>query len=201
MSDETGPRRRASLTPAGSPSLSPAWSEVTDLGARSYRIRLGGFFGPAWMANLCKGIAEHRLSIDRAHAMRARNQSWMAELVVIALEGASDPRELPYLEVAESMEMSRGAPLKLARYELVETADHGGTLRLELEADDTLGLLGALLARLADLQLYPVELHIETKNRRAHDCLWLGTLGLGGKPPTHEVKQELDRLLSAALRG
>src|SRR5688572_13451861 len=116
MSDETGPRRRASLTPAGSPSLSPAWSEVTDLGARSYRIRLGGFFGPAWMANLCKGIAEHRLSIDRAHAMRARNQSWMAELVVIALEGATDPRELPYLKVAESMEMSRGAPLELARF-------------------------------------------------------------------------------------
>jgi UTP:GlnB (protein PII) uridylyltransferase len=200
MSDETGPRRRASLTPAGSPSLSPAWSEVSDLGPQTYRIRLGGFFGPAWMANLCKGMAGHRLSIDRAHAMRARNQAWMAELVVVALEGATDPRSLPYLQVAESMEMSRDAGFSLERYELLETSDHGGTLRLELEADDTLGLLGSLLARLADLQLYPVEMHIETKNRRAHDCLWLGTLGLGGQAPAHAIKQELEGVLAAALR-
>jgi UTP:GlnB (protein PII) uridylyltransferase len=201
MSDETGPRRRASLTPAGSPSLSPAWSEVTDLGERRYRVRLGGFFGPAWMANVCKGMAEHRLSIERAHAMRARNQSWMAELVVLALEGATDPRNLPYVQVAESMEMAAGAPLALSRFELTETDDHGGTLRLELEAEDTLGLLGSLLARLSKLQLYPVEMHIETKNRRAHDCFWLGTLGLGGKAPPRDVKVELERLLSAALRG
>jgi UTP:GlnB (protein PII) uridylyltransferase len=181
--------------------MSPAWSEVTDLGERSYRIRLGGFFGPAWMANLCKGMAEHRLSIDKAHAMRARNQSWMAELVVVALEGASDPHYLPYVKVAESMEMSHGAPLVLSRYELVHTPDHGGTLKLEIDADDTLGLLGSLLARLADLQLYPVEMHIETQNRRAHDCLWLGTLGLGGQAPSHEVQQELDRVLRASVRG
>jgi UTP:GlnB (protein PII) uridylyltransferase len=199
MTDETGPRRRASLTPAGSPSLHPAWSEVTDLGERKYRIRLGGFFGPAWMANLCKGMAEHRLSIDRAHAMRARNQSWMAELVVVALEGAADPRELPYVQVVESMDIGESTPLALVRYELEESRDHGGTLRLTLEADDTLGLLGSLLIQLADLLLYPVEMHIETVDRRARDCLWLGTLG--AEAPSQEVRLELERLLAASVRG
>ena len=44
-----------------------------------------------------------------------------------------------------------------------------------------LGLLGTLLAKLAGLGLYPVEMHIDTQTDIASDTLWLGTAD-GGSP-------------------
>ena len=52
---------------------------------------------------------------------------------------------------------------------------------LTLEAADSLGLLGALLGGLAELELFPLELHIETRAGRAYDSLWLA--GAAGTPP------------------
>jgi hypothetical protein len=138
------------------PPSAPPWSEVAELGEGTFRIRLGGSFAPQWLANLCRGLAERKLSIDRAHALRARNLSWLAELHVTALPGAPNPTNLPYIALTERNDDADTPPLSLSHYELVESADHGGTLRLTLEADDTLGLLGALLAQLALLVLAPI---------------------------------------------
>lgn len=176
-----------------------AWSEVTPLGDGAFRIRIGGAFRPAWMATLCTSLSERRISIDRVHATRARDWSWLAELHVLALAGAHDPMTLPYVALADADVAHVPCPLRLDRYELIESGDHGGTLRLTLEAEDSLGLLGSLLTSLATLLLFPIEMHIETRGGRAHDCLWLGGVGTSG--PSGRAEEALRRLLASSLKA
>jgi hypothetical protein len=180
-------------------SAQPGWSEVTPLEGSRYRMRLGGSFGPAWMAQLCSTLAEHKLSIERAHAMRGRNQSWLAELTVQALDGAGDPFSLPYTRLGAALDSEELKPLVLDGFELVATQDHGGSLRLTIEAHDMLGLLGTLLHRAAELELYPIEMHIDTQNGLVHDRLWLS--GRPGAEPTAEAEAALRDLLRDAIAG
>jgi len=181
--------------------LSPAdraWSEVTQTGEHTYRIRLEGSFGPSWIASLCAELADRQISIDRAHAMRTINQTWIAELNVVALSGADDPLEVPYVELAEAGAPDASDPLKLTSYRIEETTAHGGALNLTVEADDSLGLLGSLLSQLAMLFLFPVEMHIETRGGRAYDTFWLGTVG--ATSPGARIRDSLDRVLARARR-
>jgi hypothetical protein len=159
-------------------------------------MRLGGFYGASWMAQLCCTLAEHKLSIERAHALRARNHSWMAELTVCALEGADDPYALPYARLSDAF---RGElrPLELDGFELEATHDHGGSLCLTIDAHDTLGLLGTLLSRAAELELYPIEMHIDTQKGLVHDRMWLG--GQGGSLPSPESEALLREVLAKAV--
>src|SRR5690349_17333760 len=106
MSDTPSPASSSvfSRPPSQGPGASvsqPAWSEVTPIADGRFRMRLGGFYGPSWMAQLCCTLAHHKLSIERAHALCARNQSWMAELTVLALPGAADPFTLPYARLCD----------------------------------------------------------------------------------------------------
>jgi hypothetical protein len=175
-----------------------SWSEVTPLGDGAFRVRLGGAFRPAWMATLCMSLSDRLISIDRVHATRARDWSWLVELHVIALAGAHDPTTVPYVALADADVTHEVCPLKLDRYELIESGDHGGTLRLTLEAEDSLGLLGSLLSSLATLLLFPVEMHIETRSGRAHDRLWLG--GVGASGPSGRAEEALRRVLAGSLK-
>ncbi|MDB4989673.1 MAG: hypothetical protein JWN04_4851 [Myxococcaceae bacterium] len=176
-----------------------AWSEVTQTSAGAYRIRLEGSFGPSWIASLCAELADRQISIDRAHATRTINQTWVAELNVLALPGAEDPLAIAYVELAESGAPDASDPLKLHGYTIEETGAHGGTLKLTLEAEDSLGLLGSLLSQLAMLFLFPIEMHIETRDGRAQDSFWLGTVGASSPGP--RVQQALHRVLSRARVG
>jgi UTP:GlnB (protein PII) uridylyltransferase len=185
------PASRVTLVPS-----SRAWSEVTQTGEDSYRIRLEGPFGPSWIANLCAELADRQLSIDRAHAMRTSNQTWVAELNVVALEGAADPLSIAYVELAEAGAPDASDPLQLVSFDIEETTAHGGSLQLTVEAVDGLGLLGSLLSQLAMLFLFPVEMHIETRDGRAHDIFWLGTVGATNPGP--RVRDSLIRVLSRA---
>jgi hypothetical protein len=200
---ETGPvsTARASLLPASTVFVreGAAWSEVSPLSATQYRVRLGGLFRPAWMATLGSGLAERRVSIDQVHARRAHDGSWIAELSLLALDGASDPRGISYIGLASERAQifTGGYTLQLDGYALVDSNDYGGTLMLEFEAPDSLGLLGAMLSSLAALALFPIEMHIETHGARAQDCLWLW--GTGSSRPTAETRRALERLLQQAL--
>jgi len=190
---ESLPPARLTLSPTDR-----AWSEVTKTGESTYRIRLEGSFGPAWIASLCAELADRQISIDRAHAMRTVSQTWIAELNVVALPGAADPLEVPYVELAEAGAPDASDPLRLTSYRIEETTAHGGALNLTVEADDSLGLLGSLLSQLAMLFLFPVEMHIETRNGRAYDSFWLGTVG--ATTPGPRVRDSLDRVLARARR-
>lgn len=188
---------RSSLPPASTVFVrdGSAWSELSPLGGGTYRVRLGGIFRPAWMATLGSGLAERRISIDQVHAKRGHDGSWVAELALLALEGASDPRGISFIGLAgeRAQVYTGGYTLDLERYSLVDSSDYGGTLLLEFEAQDSLGLLGALLSSLAALGLFPIEMHIETHAGRAHDSLWL--CGAGASRPLPEAKRALERML------
>jgi hypothetical protein len=202
---ESGSASASSTRPALPPASTvfvrdgAAWSEVSALSASQYRVRLGGPFRPAWMATLGSGLAERRISIDQVHARRGHDGSWIAELSLLALEGASDPRGISYIALASQRAQifTGGYTLELEGYALVESPDDGGSLMLEFEAPDSLGLLGALLSSLAALGLFPIEMHIETQSGRAQDCLWLR--GPGSSRPTPEAKRTLERMLGQAL--
>jgi hypothetical protein len=175
-----------------------AWSELTPLEDQSFRVRLGGPFGQAWMAALGSGLAERRISIDQVHAKRARDGSWIAELHVLPLEGAVDPHRVSYIGLAhQTPQLPGGCKVALDTYELLTTADHGGTLKLSFEAPDSLGLLGGLLCSVAGLALYPLEMHIETRGGRAQDCLWL--VGQDCSVPTEAAKAALEQLLEQSV--
>lgn len=190
MSD--APPARVTLAPSDR-----AWSEVTQTSQDAYRIRLEGAFGPSWIAGLCAELADRQISIDRAHAARTYNQTWVAELSVVTLPGAADPLGIAYVELAETGAPDASDPLKLYGYTVEETSAHGGTIKLTLEAEDSLGLLGSLLSQLAMLFLFPIEMHIETRHGRAYDSFWLATVGESSPGP--RVRQALDRLLMRAL--
>jgi hypothetical protein len=183
---------------SGSHSVAPGWTDVAALGHSTFRIRLGGQFGAAWLARFCRGLASQRISIQRAHAMRAPNRSWNAELHVLCLPGAPALSSVPLLQLTAA-ELPEPTPLELTRYALTASTAHGGTLHLKVEAADTLGLLGSLLAQLATLQLHPIEMHIETRDGRAEDSLWLYTDH--ATRPTFEFQEALERTLEAALRS
>jgi hypothetical protein len=173
------------------------WCEVTKLNDTTFRVRLGGLLRASWMAALCNRLADARISIEHTHARLAHDNSWIAELHVFPLDGAPSPLAIPYIDLVETEESTSLTPLRLDSYRLIDSRDYGGSLMLTLEGPDTLGLLGSLLAPLAGLGLFPVEVHIETRNGRAYDCLWLGAGP--GVAPSANAKASLDQLLSRSL--
>lgn len=176
----------------------PAWSEVTRQSDGTFRVRLSGSFGQGWLSSLCCGLATRRISIERAHAMRTRSLSWIAEFTALLLEGAEDPDRVPYLALAATPVALDAQALVLESYQIEPCFD--GTLKLSIEARDTLGLLGTLLDKLASLGLYPIEMHIETTpSDVACDALWLATAD--GGTPSSELTRALEQMLRAALRN
>ena len=170
-----------------------AWSEVTELGPSSFRVRLGGPFRGAWLANLGCRLAEQQISIDYVHARLTSEYIWIAELHLVGLDQTADPLRVNYVALAAETEISTKPAFLIDSYRLLESRAYGGTLMLTLEAPDSLGLLGSLLTRFALLGLAPVELHIETKGGRAYDSLWLGVTG--GGAPSDEARDAIAQVL------
>ncbi len=175
-----------------------AWSETTELAPSSFRVRLGGPFRGAWLANLSCRLAEQQISIDHVHARLTGDQIWIAELHLLGLGQVADPLSIDYAALAEEAEVSTRPVFVIDSYRLLESRDYGGSLMLTLEAPDSLGLLGSLLMRLALLGLAPVELHIETKAKRAYDSLWL--CASGGGPPTSDARDAVAQVLDRSLK-
>lgn len=184
------------------------WSEVTALEAQSdghtHRIRLGGMLRASWMVGVCNGLAQRGVSIDRAHARRlAHEGTWIAELHVVAPANAQeDPLQYPLIAFAEAEPAEIENPLALSEYQLIESTDHGGTLRLTFRARDSVGLLASLLAAFASLSLLPVEMHIETRDAEARDTLWLASATQRrASEPTESDRRSLDALLKRAVQS
>ena len=164
--------------------------------ARS-QVRLQGFYRPAWLVGMCAGLAERGVSITRAHGTTTDGW-WQAELEILPPHGL-DPHSIPYAQLAELMPDAVPGSLQLERYSLTESPEHGGTLRLELEAEDNLGFLGRVLSLLAMLSLFPLAVQIETRSGRAHDCFWLS--GVGKAVPTPQSRLVLERMLMSSTKA
>jgi hypothetical protein len=204
MPTESGAEPRGEFSPAATTTFvrrGEAWSEVTTLDPNVYRVRLGGPLRPGWMVALCGGLSQRFISIDQLHGKRGHDGSWVAELHVLCLDGASDPQSIPYIELAAAASPVGcvGGALKLASYALIKSTDYGGTLLLSFEAEDNLGLLGSVCASLASVSLYPIEVHVETRNGRAYDSMWLS--GAGGVVPSAEAHAALEAVLKQSVSG
>src|SRR5262245_35992659 len=120
---------------SGAHVIAPAWSDVMALEHGRHRIWLGGSFRSGWLACLCCGLASQRISIERAHAMRAPNDAWNVELHVEALAGAAGVSSIPLLQLMAA-EAPESGLLELDSYQLTSSTAHGGTLQLTIEATD-----------------------------------------------------------------
>lgn len=176
---------------------SDARFSVSTLSASSSRVRLEGYFKPAWMVGLCGGLSDRRVSIERAHATRTAEGGWHAELDV-SPPSELDLESLPYIELTDSERSTDEGTLVLESFQLTGSPDHGGTLKLTFDAPDSLGLLGRVLGILAMMGLFPIELQIETRAGYAHDTLWLS--GLGRAAPSPLAHQNLERMLTSKLK-
>lgn len=190
--------RTAVRSPAVFVRRGDAWSEVQAQDEGHTRIRLGGLFQTAWMAAVCGRLADLSISIEQAHARITHDGSWNVELNVRRLPGAPDPASLDLIALTEAQAPAETTALRLARYELTESRDHDAPLHLAIEADDALGLLGSLLVALAQLALFPIEMHIETREGRAFDSLWLGRSD--GEVPSSAIRSALEQLLTASTQ-
>jgi uncharacterized protein (TIGR02265 family) len=157
-------------------------------------LRLEGFFRPAWMAGLCAGLAERGVSIQRVEAT-AKDGWWHADLQLDPPPEV-DPSQIPYAELIDITPELQASNLSIERYRLSDSPEHGGTLRLEIDARDSLGLLGQVLSFLAMLSLFPVAMRVETRDGRAYDRFWLS--GVGRAAPTQQSRALLKRMLAVS---
>ncbi len=173
-----------------------AWSRVRAVGGGTFRVELGGPLRPGWMASLGMELSSRNISVDRANGRRGPKGAWTAEIDLLRMPQGEDPLTLSYVDLAESGRIADTTqPLRLDRYTVTESEFHGGCIELDFEAQDSLGLLGRVLAELTLLVLFPVVLRIETRAGRVHDRLWL--TGINGPPSTEafaHLQQRLARL-------
>lgn len=179
-----------------------AWSRARATGVGTYRVDLGGPLRPGWMASLGLELASRNLSVDRASGRRGPKGVWSAQLDLVRLPNGSDPLTLSYVELAETGRTAdTSVPLRLDRFTLTESEFHGGCIELDFEAQDSLGLLGRVLAELALHVLFPVVLRIETRAGRVHDRLWLTGINAAPTPEAFERLQQRFARLTADVES
>jgi UTP:GlnB (protein PII) uridylyltransferase len=175
------------------------WSEVSRHAGQRHRLRIGGPFTAGWLSRLCSGLAAHGLSIEQAHAWVSRDGTWVAELVYLGGAQGDDAATVPFLDFVAQGSAEVELRPRIGRAQLSRTPENGGSLLLELEAPDTIGLLGAVLGKAAKLGMHPIELHIDTREGLADDRIWLADpLGrVPGEDSERSLRDWLDGLLTA----
>jgi len=163
-------------------------------------LQLWGRLRPGWSGSLTEALSAQRVSVVRGFARKFGAMRWLAELTLERTEGGADPLALDYLELA-SRPLPSGwrRPIRLDSFKLLPSAKHGGSLLLEIEGDDEVGFLGALLMRLAFLSLFPEELHVDTRDGRVHDRFHL--VGIGKSRPPESAAEALETMLQGLVRA
>jgi len=160
-----------------------------------FRLLLSGRLGRAWAAQLCTGLAARQVSVLRGTARRS-GDAWRARFDLERLAPRVDPSRIDYLRLCRSRAARTAvAPLRLERFSVAESLSLFPALDVWIEAPDRLGLLGALLERLAFLSLVLDQMSIETRDGRALDRFRVCTAE-GGLP-----SRATQRVLREALAG
>ncbi|MBI2354034.1 MAG: hypothetical protein HYV06_03215 [Deltaproteobacteria bacterium] len=84
-------------------------------------------------------------------------------------------------------------------YVLEHSAKYEGSLYIEVTGEDRLGFLSALLNAFSLFSLFPVEMVVETKQKKVMDRFWLK--GLGGASPSESAASALRDILKSYTRG
>jgi len=166
-------------------------------------ISFTGRLRPGWAGNLTAALARRGLSVERGHARSDGAGAWRGSLCLRPPAAAAGPAApVPELDVgalaSERVDTAfLGAPRVLA-HEIEVLRDPEALVLLRITAEDRLGLLAALLRRMAYLALFPSRLEIETESGRVRDAFWLR--GVGGDAPDERQARELAALM-ASLRA
>jgi len=160
-------------------------------------LRIEGRLRPGWCGSLATGLANLEVDIVRGQASAVAAGIWRGEFEL-------SPARTGVISVAELGRMLEApavagftSPIELVDYRLEPVSSFGGSLHLEVAALDRVGLLAALLRRLAYHALFPAVLRLETVDRLARDELWLRSTG-GSVPPAgtaRAVTASLDSLV------
>jgi len=162
-----------------------------------FRLLLSGRLGRSWAASLCNGLAAHRLSVVRGTAERS-GDAWRARFEIERLAPRVDIQRIDYIGLCRARAPHRAAaPLRLDRFSVAESLSLFPALDVWIEAPDRLGLLGALLERLAFLALVPDGMAIETRDGRALDRLRVRTAE--GGLPSRATQAVLREVLAGRL--
>ncbi len=167
--------------------LSPAANSLRYLGVKQYQLSMEGRFDPGWICGLTHGLAERRINIIRAEALRGNGRNWQARLDLdfSLADVATDEVDYQALSKATATVQALSNPLVLDDYQLERSSRCGGSLYLEASGPDRLGALSSLLNTFSLFSLFPAEILVETKQRRIFDRFWLK--GLGNSVPSPEA--------------
>ena len=160
-------------------------------------LRLSGSLRPGWCGKLATGLARRSIGIDRGHALTVATGHWRAEFqLVVPVEPEPSPVDVGRLLSARDR-AGFTTPIVLSDYALAVSSTRGGCLALEVEGEDRVGFLAALLRRLAFFALFPVELQLDTIGETVRDQLWLR--GGGGRTPLPGTADALAASLDALV--
>lgn len=167
--------------------VSPAASPVRYLGVQQYQLQMEGRFDPGWICGLSHGLAERRINIIRAEALRGNGRNWQARLDLDFSLAAVAADEVDYqgLSKASATVQALSDPLVLDDYQLERSSRCGGSLYLEASGPDRLGILSSLLNTFSLFSLFPAEILVETKQKRIFDRFCLK--GIGNSVPSPEA--------------
>lgn len=168
----------------------PQSTSTTDLkylGMKKYQLSMEGRFDPGWVCGLSQGLAELRISIMRVEAARTIGRNWQSRLDLDFSTATLPPDAVDYLALSKSSATVRvlAEPVVLDDYQLERSTKYEGSLYIEANGPDRIGVLSSLLNTFSLFSLFPAEMQVETKNRRIFDRFWLK--GMGNSAPSHEA--------------
>jgi hypothetical protein len=167
--------------------LSASGTTLTYLGMRCYQLDLDGRFAPGWICMLSHGLAERKISITRVKAARGVGMNWHSRLDLDFSTAAVEPDAVDYLTLSKSYAtvQALAEPVVLDDYQIERSTKCEGSLYVEVNGQDRIGVLSSLLNTFSLFSLFPAEMLVETKNKRIFDRFWLK--GMGGSAPSHEA--------------
>jgi hypothetical protein len=167
--------------------LSASGTTLTYLGMRCYQLAMEGRFDPGWICGLSHGLAERRISIMRVEAARGLGRHWESRLDLDFSAAELAPDTVDYLQLSKlpATALALAEPVVLDDYQIERSTKCEGSLYVEANGPDRLGVLSSLLNTFSLFSLFPAEMLVETKNKRIFDRFWLK--GMGGSAPSHEA--------------
>lgn len=167
--------------------LSTSGTALKYLGMRRYQLTMEGRFDPGWICGLSHGLAQRKVNITRVEAARGIGRNWQSclDLDFGAAVLAHDAIDYLALSKSNATVQALAEPIALDDYQLERSTRCEGSLYLEANGPDRLGVLSALLNTFSLFSLFPAEMLAETKNKRIFDRFWLK--GMGGSAPSREA--------------
>ncbi|UFS70546.1 hypothetical protein LPW11_22090 [Geomonas sp. RF6] len=174
--------------------------ERVRLRPNSYSLTLRGYLTTGWAGRLASGLAQHGISIVRGEAERDSSHVWHSSLEITCTSPGEQPFGIDYVALAqkELRAHHKGKGIELKDFRLEPPARHGGSIYLEIKAEDRIGFLGDLFDYLSFKCLFPVRMTIETLGTTVSDRLLLR--GVAGSIPSDSVYHGLTRDLEALTR-